>query len=112
MACLCTAYGIGVQGAKWDGDEGYMRFAAQWLQEVARILQPGGTLLYFSSPCTIWSSRMNVMLQDTLKLTHQQTLTWVYGQGTLLPSELTNSASHKHRNTPTSCRFDRWRLAT
>lgn len=74
-------YGIGVQGAKWDGDEGYMGFAKAWLEQAARILQPGGTLLYFSSPCTIWSSRINVMLQDTFKLSHQQTLTWVYGQG-------------------------------
>lgn len=74
-------YGIGVQGAKWDGDEGYMGFAKAWLKEAARILQPGGTLLYFSSPCTIWSSRINVLLQDAHKLTHQQTLTWVYAQG-------------------------------
>jgi len=74
-------YGIGVQGAKWDGDEGYMGFARSWLAEAARILQPGGTLLYFSSPCTIWSSRINVLLADTHSLTHQQTLTWVYAQG-------------------------------
>lgn len=74
-------YGIGVQGATWDGDEGYMGFAKAWLSEATRVLQPGGTLLYFSSPCTIWASRINVMLEDSCNLTHQQTLTWVYAQG-------------------------------
>jgi DNA modification methylase len=74
-------YGIGVQGVKWDGADGYMGFAKAWLAEATRILQPGGTLLYFSSPCTIWSSRINVLLQDTFQMNHQQTLTWVYGQG-------------------------------
>ena len=74
-------YGIGVRGAAWDGDGEYMGFANAWLKEAIRVLQPGGTLLYYSSPCTIWSSRINVLLEDTFKLKHQQTLTWVYAQG-------------------------------
>ena len=90
-------YGIGVQGVKWDGADGYMGFAKAWLAEATRILQPGGTLLYFSSPCTIWSSRINVLLQDTFQMNHQQTLTWVYGQGTLLHS---NPVSPQHQHTP------------
>lgn len=72
-------YGVG--NAAWDGDAGYLEFAHKWLAETVRILQPGGTLLYFSSPCTLWSSRMNVMLEDELKMNHQQTLSWIYGQG-------------------------------
>ena len=90
-------YGIGVQGVKWDGDDGYMGFAKAWLAEAARILQPGGTLLYFSSPCTIWASRINILLQDTYNLTHQQTLTWVYAQGKPPHS---NPDSPKHLHTP------------
>ena len=74
-------YGIGVGGAKWDGDKGYMDFAKAWLTEAVRVLQPGGTLLFFASPCTIWSSRVNVMLEDVFKLKHQQTLSWIYAQG-------------------------------
>ncbi len=74
-------YGIGVQGAEWDGDDGYLGFARAWLAEAVRILQPGGTLLFFSSPCTIWSSRMNVLLEDELNMKHQQTLSWIYSQG-------------------------------
>lgn len=76
-------YGIGVQGVKWDdpSGDGYMGFAKAFLAEATRVLQPGGTLLYFSSPCTIWASRINVVLADTFKLSHQQTLTWVYAQG-------------------------------
>jgi DNA modification methylase len=91
-----TAYGIGVQGVKWDGIEGYMGFAAAWLEQAARVLQPGGTLLYFSSPCTIWASRMNVLLQDTLGLKHEQTLTWVYSQGTLLNSNTCPLCAIRH----------------
>ena len=74
-------YGVSVRGVSWDGDNGYMDFAAAWLEQAARILQPCGTLLFFSSPCTIWASRMNVLLEDTLGLKHQQTLTWIYSQG-------------------------------
>lgn len=83
---MLTAYGIGVQGVKWDGDDGYMGFAKAWLAEAVRALQPGGALLYFASPCTTWSSRINVMLEDQLGLKHQQTLSWVYGQGKLSDS--------------------------
>lgn len=74
-------YGIGVKGAVWDGGDGYMGFARAWLAEAVRVLQPGGTLLFFSSPCTIWASRMNVELEDALGMKHQQTLTWTYTQG-------------------------------
>lgn len=74
-------YGIHVQGAGWDSSKGYQEFATAWLEQAARVLQPGGTLLYFASPCTIWSSRMNVLLEDRFGLTHVQTLSWVYTQG-------------------------------
>lgn len=77
-------YEIGVKGAMWDCVEDYMLFSRAWLGEATRVLQPGGTLLYFASPCTIWSSRINVMLKDEFGMKHQQSLTWVYGQGTLL----------------------------
>jgi len=73
-------YRVDVRGAACDGGS-YVDFARGWLTEAVRLLQPGGTLLYFSSPCTIWSSRMNVMLEDDLAMKHQQTLSWVYGQG-------------------------------
>jgi len=59
----------------------YMNFATLWLRECARLLQPGGTLLFYASPCAIWSSRMNVFLADELGLKHQQSLAWTYGQG-------------------------------
>jgi DNA modification methylase len=72
-------YGVG--SATWDGSDGYMGFARAWLSEAARVLQAGGTLIYFASPCTIWSSRINVMLEDELGLKHQQTMTWIYSQG-------------------------------
>lgn len=74
-------YDIALKGASWDNREGYLGFAHEWLAQAVRILRPGGSLLYFSSPCTIWSSRMNVMLADEFKLDHVQTLTWIYGQG-------------------------------
>ena len=74
-------YAINVKGATWDKGTNYMGFARAWLEQAARILQPGGTLLYFSSPCTILSSRMNVLLEDELGLHHEQTLTWCYTQG-------------------------------
>ena len=76
-------YGIGI--ASWDGADGYTGFAKTWLMEAVRILQPGGTLLFFSSPSTIWSSRMNVFLEDELKMKHEQSLTWIYAQGNLTP---------------------------
>ena len=72
-------YGVG--NFSWDGSEGYMGFAEAWLTEVKRVLKPGGSLLFFGSPCTIWTSRMNVLLEDTLGMKHMQTLTWVYSQG-------------------------------
>ena len=71
----------GIDAASWDGPDGYMGFAAAWLGEAQRILKPGGSLLFFGSPCTIFTSRMNVLLEDTLGMQHKQTLTWVYAQG-------------------------------
>lgn len=79
MVLADPPYGVGI--AKWDGDSGNMSFAEAWLTEAKRVLRPGGTLLFFSSPCTIWSSRMNVMLEDHIKMEHVQTLSWVYSQG-------------------------------
>ena len=72
-------YGVGT--FSWDGPEGYMAFAEAWLTEAKRVLRPGGALLFFGSPCTIWTSRMNVLLADTLGMDHVQTLTWCYSQG-------------------------------
>ena len=72
-------YGIG--NFRWDGPEGYMPFAEAWLTEAARVLRPGGALLFFGSPCAIWMSRMNVFLDGVEGMEHQQTLTWVYSQG-------------------------------
>ena len=79
MVLADPPYGVGTFA--WDGTEGYMGFATAWLAQAKRILRPGGTLLCFSSPCTIWSSRMNVLLEDTLKMKHMQTLSWIYSQG-------------------------------
>ena len=79
MVLADPPYGVGTFA--WDGTEGYMNFAEAWLAQAKRILRPGGTLICFSSPCTIWSSRMNVLLEDTLRMKHVQTLTWVYSQG-------------------------------
>ena len=70
-----------VNGAKWDNAQTYIVFARAWLEQASRILAPGGTLLFFGSPCKIWTSRMNVMLEDELGLTHVQTLSWCYSQG-------------------------------
>lgn len=78
-------YGIGVSGgATWDCMQGsdYMDFARAWLKEAVRILMPGGTLLFFASPCKLWVSRMNLILNDELEMNHIQTLAWVYSQGT------------------------------
>jgi site-specific DNA-methyltransferase (adenine-specific)/adenine-specific DNA-methyltransferase len=71
----------GIRIAAWDGAADYMEFAHAWLAQAVRVLQPGGSLLFFASPCELWSSRMNVLLADTLGMVHQQTLTWVYSQG-------------------------------
>ena len=71
-------YGVGQAG--WDSGDDYMTFAYQWMTEANRVLHPGGTLLFFASPCTIWSSHMNVALEES-GMEHQQTLTWIYGQG-------------------------------
>ena len=81
-------YGIGVQGgATWDpaNGEGYMGFAKAWLTEACRILMPGGTLLFFGSPCKLWTSRMNIMLEDELGMTHMQSCAWCYSQGKRSP---------------------------
>ena len=78
-------YGIGVAGgAMWDSTDaaGYMGFAKAWLAEACRILMPGGTLLFFASPCKLWASRMNVLLEDEFKMTHMQSCAWCYSQGT------------------------------
>ena len=74
-------YDIGVGGVEWDSVPKYMRFAADWLTEVVRILKPGGTLLFYGSPCKLWVSRMNVLLEDELRMSHVQSLSWVYTQG-------------------------------
>ena len=76
-----SPYGIGVGGVEWDGDDGYMGFARAWLTEATRVLKPGGTLLFYASPCTLWASRMNIYLEDELRMKHVQTLTWCYAQG-------------------------------
>ena len=83
----------GVNQARWDGAKGYMHFAHAWLEQAERVLCPGGALLVFASPCAIWASRMNVHLEDTLKMKHKQTLTWCYAQGEL-SAPTTQYATH------------------
>lgn len=75
-------YGIGVGGATWDKSDEYMAFVREWLTEACRILAPGGTLLFFSSPCKLWGARMNLLLNDELDdMEHIQSLSWNYSQG-------------------------------
>lgn len=79
--------------AEWDSDGAYMEFAAAWMREAARVLQPGGALLFYGSPCTLFTSRMNVLLADELHMHHVQTLTWVYTQGAK-PFIITHEHTH------------------
>ena len=62
-------------------DTEYLEFSYSWLREAVRLLRPGGTLLYFASPCALWSARLNLFLADQLGMRHVQTLAWAYKTG-------------------------------
>ena len=74
-------YDIAVSGVKWDKVDDYMGFARSWLNQVARVLRPGGALLLYGSPCRTWIARMTLMLVDDLGMNYVQDMPWVYTQG-------------------------------
>jgi len=78
-------YGINVRRVAWDKpinpNMDAFDFTYEWIDEAVRILKPGGTLLFFSSPCTLYSSYANVHLDKKPDIVHRQTLSWIYSQG-------------------------------
>ena len=81
-------YGIGFAGHGWDGRdlgkgwplarESYSRWSTAWAAECKRVLKPGGFLLSFGSPRTVF--RLAIGLEDAgFELRDQ--LLWLYGTG-------------------------------
>lgn len=81
LAIADPPYNIAVQGSAWDTVPNYMAWSAQWLNECARVLKPGGSLFIYGSPEKLWISRLKIIAADTCHLDFVQHLSWVYKSG-------------------------------